>query len=270
VSLSGTLYCYRNPLASNGEKIRNPWYDTTCCPPNIERTLGKLPGYLYSTSQDGIYVHFFHNSVLNWHLENGTGLKITQETNYPWNGEVTLAIQPAKAEKFTIHVRVPGWSRETTLEVNGKGQPSPETGKYMAITREWKPGDRITLHFGVQPELMVANPRVESDYGKISVERGPLVYCIEQPDQQAAMADLAFTDAHGDFQSENRDDLLQGIVMLKHAGLAFDPPLATLPLYQRLAMAEKRGTKPVELSFIPYYSWANRGPQAMRVWVPER
>ena len=270
VSLSGTLYCYRNPLASNGEKIRNPWYDTTCCPPNIERTLGKLPGYFYSTSQDGIYVHFFHNSVLNWHLENGTGLKITQETNYPWTGEVTLAIQPAKAEKFTVHVRVPGWSHETTLEVNGKAQPSPDTGKYVAIAREWRPGDRITLHFGMQPELMVANPRVESDYGKISLERGPLVYCIEQPDQQAPVEDLAFTDVHGDFQSENRDDLLQGIVMLKHAGLAFDPPLATLPLYQRLAMAEKRGTKPVKLSFIPYYSWANRGPQAMRVWIPER
>ena len=93
MSLDGAMYCYRNPLAfdpSTGDKIRNPWYDVTCCPPNLERTFGSLPGYFYSTSNDGIYVHLYDNSQLDWHLENGTGLKVTQKTNYPWDGGVDI------------------------------------------------------------------------------------------------------------------------------------------------------------------------------------
>ena len=104
MSLDGTLYCYRNPLAfdpSTGDKIRNPWYDVTCCPPNLERTFGSLPGYFYSTSGDGIYAHLYDNSELDWHLENGVGLKVTQKTNYPWEGGVGITVSPAEASEFT-------------------------------------------------------------------------------------------------------------------------------------------------------------------------
>ena len=95
MSLEGTLYCYRNPLAfdpSGGDKIRNDWYDTTCCPPNLERTLASLPGYFYSTSSDGIYLHLYDNSELDWHLESGAGLKVRQKTNYPWDGSVEIVL----------------------------------------------------------------------------------------------------------------------------------------------------------------------------------
>ena len=108
MSLNGTLYCYRNPLEFPGEgerPIRNPWYDTTCCPPNLERILAALPGYLYSTSDDGIYLHLFQNSELDWKLENGTGLKVTQKTNYPWDGDVEITVSPAQSAEFTFHLR---------------------------------------------------------------------------------------------------------------------------------------------------------------------
>lgn len=270
MSLEGTLYCYRNPLASSGEKIRNPWYDTTCCPPNIERILASLPGYFYSTSRDGIHAHLYHNSRLDWRLDDGTGLRITQETDYPWSGDVTIAVDPAKAVQFTLYLRIPDWSRKTTVAVNGAAEPAPAPGKYWAITRTWRSNDRVTLRLDVHPELMTANPRVESDYGKVAIARGPLIYCLEQPDQGASVGDLAFTDVSADFQSDRRRDLLDGIVMLRHKGLAWTPTLTGMPLYASLAESQRRGTRPVELRFVPYYAWANRGQQAMEVWVPIR
>ena len=107
------MYCYRNPLAfdpGTGDVIRNEWYDTTCCPPNLERTFASLPGYFYSTSKDGIYVHLFHNSELNWHLEDGTPIKIVQKTNYPWDGTVQFEVSPAKPVEFSLYLRKPEWS----------------------------------------------------------------------------------------------------------------------------------------------------------------
>ncbi len=268
MSLDGTLYCYRNPLASSGEKIRNPWYETTCCPPNLERVLASLPGYFYSTSKDGVWVHLYHNSRLDWHLEDGTGLRIEQQTKYPWKGDVALTVSPAKAERLTLRLRIPAWARNATVEVNGAAEPSPQAGSYAAITRVWKPGDRVTLHLPMETEALAANPRVESDYAKVAVERGPLIYCLEAPDQSAPVGDLAFTQLAGSFRALDRPDLLQGIVMLSHTGAAYEPSLAETPLYLPWADAERRTTRPVELKFIPYYAWANRGTNAMEVWVP--
>ena len=108
MSLSGTLYCYRNPLESAGEKIRNEWYDTTCCPPNLERILASLPGYIYNTGPRGVYVNLFHNSTLDWHLEDGLGLRVAQQTEYPWKGAVDLTVDPAQAAEFSVFVRIPG------------------------------------------------------------------------------------------------------------------------------------------------------------------
>jgi len=132
MSLDGTLYCYRNPLAfdpSTGDKIRNPWYDVTCCPPNLERTFGSLPGYFYSTSADGIYLHLYDNSELNWHLENGVGLKVTQKTSYPWDGRVEITVTPAEASEFTFYLRIPGWADHAQVAVNGKGLTGATPGQ---------------------------------------------------------------------------------------------------------------------------------------------
>src|SRR6266699_2217215 len=194
VSLDGTLYCYRNPLAfdpSTGEKIRNPWYDTTCCPPNLERTLASLPGYFYSTSNDGIYLHLYDNSDLDWHLENGTGLKVTQETNYPWDGGVKVGITPAKAAEFTFHLRIPGWAEHAQVAVNGKTVTGAKPGEYLPIQRRWAPGDVIHAQFEMTPQVLEANPHVVDDAGRVAVQRGPLIYCLEQLDQPDGAAHSA-------------------------------------------------------------------------------
>ena len=155
MSLDGTMYCYRNPLGfdpSGGDQIRNSWYDTTCCPPNLERTFASLPGYFYSTSKDGVYLHLYDNSQLDWHLEDGTGLRVTQKTNYPWDGGADITVSPAKPTEFTFYLRVPGWSDGTQVSVNGKAVSGATPGQYLALRRRWAAGDVINVKFEMTPE----------------------------------------------------------------------------------------------------------------------
>lgn len=267
MSLNGTTYCYRNPLATSGtEQFRNPWYDTTCCPPNLERTLASLPGYMYATSRDGVYVHLYDNSELNWHLEDGTPLRLVQHTKYPWEGRVLITISPAQDREFTLRLRIPAWSATTTVLVNGAAGTVPKAGEYLAVRRRWHAGDRVELNFDMTPRLVAANPLVAEDTGKIAVVRGPLVYCLEQPDQSAPVGDLLFTRPGAPF-ANRPEDILGGVVMLAHDGLAFTDPLTNAPLYASLRAASERPVKGVELRFIPYYAFANREPAAMTVWT---
>ncbi|MEO7145947.1 MAG: beta-L-arabinofuranosidase domain-containing protein [Bryobacteraceae bacterium] len=270
MSLEGTMYCYRNPLASNGEKIRNPWYDTTCCPPNLERILASLPGYFYATSADGVYVSLYDNSVLDWHLEDGAALKIEQKTNYPWDGEVRLGVSPASPKEFTLFVRIPAWSAKTAVLVNGKSPSGAVTpGEYFAIHRRWQAGDAVTLRFDMQPRLTAANARVTEDTGKAAVERGPLVYCLEGLDQPGAdsLADISLAASGPGFTMEMRKNLLDGIVVLKHRGTQSATPSAKQPLYMPLDEQRHAARRPIDLTFIPYYTWANREPSQMEVWI---
>ena len=273
MSLSGTLYCYRNPLESTGEKIRNEWYDTTCCPPNLERTLAALPGYLYTAGPRGIYANLFHTSTLDWHLEDGTALRIDQKTECPWGDTVSFTVSPAQAHEFSLFVRVPGWSAASSITVNGKpAEVVAKSGAYAEIRRQWSPGDKVVLNLDMQPQLLQANPLVREDTGRVAVRRGPLVYCIEQPDQKgmSSIFDASITPG-GKFSSEFRKDLLGGIVVLKHDGVIAEKSLSDAPLYARLDTGRGHAaTKPVELTVVPYYAWANRGPAAMEVWIPAR
>jgi hypothetical protein len=268
MSLDGTLYCYRNPLSSNGEKIRNEWYDTDCCPPNLERVLASLPGYFYATSKDGVYVNFYHNSDLDWHLEGGSALKISQKTNYPWNGEVALTVSPEQASEFTLYARIPGWSAASTASVNGSPVNGAVAGRYLAIKRRWNAGDRLELRFDMTPRLLTANPQVIEDNGKVAVQRGPLVYCMEQVDEPGQIGDLLLSKTKSGFNAEYKADLLGGLLVLKHPGEEYKPSLSTEPLYEPLNDSGARKTQPVELTFVPYYAWANRERTPMEVWVP--
>jgi uncharacterized protein len=275
MSLDGGMYCYRNPLAfdaSSGEKIRNPWYDVTCCPPNLERTFASLPGYLYSTSGEGIYVHLYENSQLDWHLEDGTGLKVTQKTNYPWDGGVDLAITPAQPAEFTVFLRIPGWADSAEVKVNGKAWTGAAAGKYLSIRRRWADGDVILLQVAMTPQVLAANPRVADDTGRVAVQRGPLVYCLEGLDQPQGvdLSEVALRpgkQAGEDFQSEFRKDLLDGVIVLHHSGLARENNASGTALYPRYN-GEFAKTRRVDLTFIPYYAWSNRMATAMQVWTP--
>ena len=274
MSLDGVMYCYRNPLAfdaSTGDKIRNPWYDVTCCPPNLERTFGSLPGYFYSTSSDGVYVHLYDNSQLDWHLEDGTGLKIAQKTNYPWDGSVELAISPAQASEFSVYLRIPGWADNAQVTVNGKSSGGVAPGKYLNIRRRWSAGDVIRLQAAMTPQILAANPHVADDTGRVAVQRGPLVYCLEGVDQPQGV-DLsevgmrAGKQAAEGFQSEFRKDLLDGVVVLRHEGLVRENAVGNV-LYPRYN-GESGKSHSTELTFIPYYAWSNRMLTSMQVWTP--
>ncbi|MFL6354015.1 MAG: glycoside hydrolase family 127 protein [Bryobacteraceae bacterium] len=270
MSLNGTLYCYRNPLASNGEKLRNPWYDTTCCPPNIERLFESLPGYFYAMSRDGVYVNLYHNSELNWHLENGTGLKLTQSTDYPWAGDINLSVFPERSSTFTVYLRWPAWAAATEMKVNG--QPiqtaGSKPGSFIAISRNWRAGDVITLSLPVQTVPTVANPRSADLYGRLAMQRGPLVYALEQIDQNGIALGDIFVRTNGQSTAENRKELLGGVTVLKVSGQAPEKSLGEEPLYEPLASVSNRAKRPTSLTFIPYYAIANREPTPMEVWVP--
>jgi DUF1680 family protein len=275
MSLNGTLYCYRNPLAfdpSRGDKIRNEWYDTTCCPPNLERTLASLPGYFYSTNRDGIYVHLYDNSVLDWHLENGPGLKIRQKTNYPWDGTVEVAVTPAEPTEFTVFLRIPGWADAAKVVVNGKPVPGATAGHYLPIWRRWSGGDTITLQFNITPQVLEANAQITENNGRVAVQRGPLVYCMEQIDQgeNVALKQVALDlDANvgSQFEEKFEKDLLGGVLVLRHAGAMYEESADRNSLYFS-HNAPPRKSRPVQLTFIPYYAWANRVSTPMQVWTP--
>jgi hypothetical protein len=275
MSLSGTLYCYRNPLEARGdEDIRQPWYDTTCCPPNLERTFASIPGYLYATSPTGVYVNLYHASTLDWHLEDGTGLKLVQQTKYPWDGDISLKISPAKAATFTLYLRIPAWSGKVTVTLDGKPAPGKlKPGEYFAIHREWNGESTVRLQLDMTPRLLAANPLVREDYGKVAVQRGPLLYCLEQVDQEerGSIFDVTLSASappNWGFTSEFRPDILGGIMVLKHQGKATAKPLSEEPLYRALGRTPQSEGKEVNLTFIPYYAWANRLPGAMEVWIP--
>jgi uncharacterized protein len=271
MSLDGKLYCYRNPLAfdpSSGDRIRNPWYDTTCCPPNLERTFASLPGYFYSTSKDGIYVHLYDNSELRWKLDSGNAIKITQQTKYPWEGKVSLRVAPATPEEFTLFVRIPGWSKHSMVKVNGKPLENVAPRSYAAIRQRWSGAEMVELEFDMQPQMVHANPAVADDTGRIAMQRGPVVFCMEQLDQTGnSPEEFPLVAARLAGESDERFDpnLLDGVLVLTHSGTVAAP--LTQSLYDTGPVGRKPG-RDAQLKLIPYYSWANREPSSMQVWVP--
>ncbi|WP_263351221.1 glycoside hydrolase family 127 protein [Acidicapsa acidisoli] len=274
MSLDGKLYCYRNPLAhdsSTRDKIRNPWYDTTCCPPNLERTLASLPGYFYSTSEDGVYVHLYDNSEMNWHLHSGTSLHIKQETRYPWEGDVRLHVHLPAPEAFTLYVRIPAWSRTTTVTLNDKPVEGVKAGEYLPIHNHWSGHDHVEISFDMQPKLVHANPAVADDMGRVAIQRGPIVYCMEQLDQKAGSAPIEFYgySAHltGETTSSFEPNLLGGVVALEHPGSFAGAP-ATEALYSTGEPSAAKAEPATKLKLIPYYAWANREDSSMQVWIP--
>ena len=284
MSLDGRTYCYRNPLAFDpaGEagdrhepedKIRNPWYDTDCCPPNLERTFASLPGYFYGASDEGVYVHLYDNSSLQWKLRDGTPLKMVQETRYPWEGGVKLTVSPAQPSEFTLFVRIPGWSRQNAVSVNGSPLEGMRPGAYFPIRRRWSAGDTVELSFDMTAHMLKANPAVADDRGRVAFQRGPIVFCMEMLDQPAAgqSPGLVGYTAHldGETTAHYDGDLLNGVMVLEHAG-SIVQTAADTSLYFPAAGAEKTTVSPTKLRLIPYYAWANRAPSPMQVWIPYR
>jgi DUF1680 family protein len=282
MSLDGTTYCYRNPLAfdPSGDssdrhdpegRIRNPWYDTTCCPPNLERTFASLPGYFYSIAPDGVYVHLYDNSEMNWHLADGNELKIQQSTNYPWDGDIKITVSASAPSEFVVYVRIPGWSAKNVVKVNGQAVDGARPGNYLAIRRNWSANDTIELSFDMSTQLLKANPAVNEDRGRVAFQRGPIVFCMEHIDQinpQDAMnLEVYAVELNAKTTSRFDPGLLDGVMVLEHPGSISRSP-ASLGLYYPAAETVKAEKVPTALKLIPYYAWANREPAAMQVWIP--
>ena len=281
MSLDGKTYCYRNPLAfdpareardqnTDSGRIRNAWYDTTCCPPNLERTFASLSGYFYSTSADGVYVHLYDNSEMNWHLHDGTGLKVKQSTNYPWNGDVKITVSPAAPIEFVMYIRIPGWSRKTSVKVNGKEIAGARAGEYLAIRRRWAESDTIDLNFDMTTHLLKANPAVTEDRGRVAFQRGPIVFCMEHLDQPDHGTGIDLADYTVPLEGETtlhfEPTLLDGVMVLSHPA-TIRKTATDVGLYfpASTPSAPERATT---VKLIPYYAWANREPASMQVWIP--
>jgi len=272
VSLEGIAYFYQNPLANYRDYQRREWFDCTCCPTNMVRMLASVPGYMYSISDEGVWVHLFDNSKVTYQLADGTPFSLEQSTNYPWDGVIELTIGLKAPKEFTLFIRSPRWNsklRILSISEDGPGIDEGSSG-YRGIRKTWHPGEKIRLKIDVFPTLVECDPRVRENYGSVAVQRGPLVYCAESIDNPGvSIRDLEL--ASGDFTESFEDDLLGGVVTLKGKGrTALETADDRGLLYRASGSALRSGLHETPVTLIPYYAWANRGTSDMAVWMPVR
>jgi len=265
ISLDGERYFYVNPLADRGGHRRQAWFPCACCPPNVARTLASLPRYFYSASKDGLWVHLYARSKSQIKLEE-TAVRVTQETDYPWEGEVALIPEPEVEEAFAFHLRIPGWCREPELLVNGKPtEVAVEPGSYARLERVWEKGDEVRIDLPMPVERILSNPLVLENAGRVALKRGPIVYCLEQVDNPDADVWGIAISTKEPIEAAYRPDVLNGMVTLRGAAHAIDADFDG-KLYRSMSEtpSKKRRT---EFTAIPYYAWANREPGSMIVWA---
>ena len=277
LALDGESYFYVNPLEvvpdvcdSNGtyrrvKYRRQPWYGCACCPPNIARILASLGEYLHHLHGDTLYVDLYHEGVCAF-TAGGKEVILRQRTRYPWEETITLMLE-TDAPEFTLALRIPSWCRQATVRLNGDSARTVVVEKgYARVRRPWKKGDRLELTLRMDVERVHADPRVRADYGKVAIQRGPLVYCLEQIDNGTDLSRVSLA-ADAELKTVNRPDLLGGVVAISGHGKArrASPPAGAL--YE--AGSRDEGIEERRLLFIPYYAWANRAAGEMILWVRE-
>ena len=242
ISLEGDLFFYVNPLESVGKHHRKPWYGCACCPSQICRFLPSIGNYIYGLSQDAVWVNLYMGNTAEVKV-NGKNVTLTQETNYPWEGAVALTVGTKSPVKTQMRMRIPEWCRSYTLAVNGTAVNAPVEKGYAVIDRKWKDGDKIELVLDMPVEVVAADPRVKENEGRRALQRGPLVYCLEEADNKVDYDQLRISE-DASFSTEFKPDFLRGVVTI----------------------TAQTGSQ--TLNYIPYYSWDNREPGRMQVWVP--
>jgi uncharacterized protein len=267
----GDEFFYQNPLSDRGTHRRAPWFPCACCPPNLARLLASLPAYLYSTGDDGLWVHLYAGSDVTAELPGGLGVTLAQRTDYPWEGEVAIEVGPDRPADFTLYLPVPPQTPRPRVSVNGRELAGPEvTRGYLALRRTWRPGDTVRVTVDLAPRLLAAHPHVEDDLGRVALVRGPIVYCLEQADHDGAdVWDLRVPlDARWEERFDRR--LPGGCVVLTTMGEVADPgsDAGEGPLYRDVSQDPPPRRRPQRLTAVPYFAWANREPGAMAVWVP--
>jgi hypothetical protein len=270
VSLDGDRFFYQNPLMSYGNYERFDWINTPCCPPNVVRLIASIGGYIYATDEDDIFMNLFVGS-----RAKVNGVTLTQDTRYPWDGHVHLAVDPAAPKTFALKIRVPGWTSDTvmpggpyrfldraptavTFALNGAAVHPTIANGYATLARSWRAGDVVDITMPMPVRRVVADPRVKDDDGRVAIERGPLVYTAEWPDNGGHALNVVVPDA-APLGTEFRRDLLGGVqvVTASVSEVVRAPGGATT-------------TQPHQLVAIPYFAWANRGAGEMQVWLPRQ
>lgn len=276
VSLKGDRFFYQNPLKSFGNYERFDWIDTPCCPPNVVRLVASVASYIYAQSTDSIYVNLFVGSKAKIKLSSENTVTLTQNTRYPWDGGVRITVDPDVSRTFRILIRIPGWARnqampgdlyqyaekdldQPSVAVNGRPLEFKTDRGYIGIERRWQKGDVIQLDFAMPVRRVQANANVQEDRDMVAIERGPLVYCAEWPDNGGRALHLVVPDQTV-FRSEWRADLLMGVQTIT----------GDVQAVARTQDGTALELRAHELVAIPYHAWANRGMGEMAVWLPRK
>jgi DUF1680 family protein len=266
VSLDGRRYFYVNVLQSRGGIERPEWYGCACCPPNVMRQIAMVAHYAATVGEGGVQIHQYIPVTIEVDGEIGPAAKLHLETGYPWEGSVRVTVDEADGSAWELALRVPGWCPEAALKVNGEAQQPVTGGQYATIRREWQAGDVVELELAMTPAFVEAHPRVDAIRGNLCIQRGPMVYCLEQVDQP----DLDLLDVRvspdAPMQAQRREDLLGGVVVVEVQGMVTEPGEWDDSLY--LPAAERKmAHRAATLTAVPYYAWANREIGTMRVWI---
>lgn len=279
ISLDGRRFFYTNPLRKvdnlpfplRWSKTREETISCFCCPPNVVRTIAEVGKYAYGQSVDGIWVHLYGSSSANFELAGGIQVGLVQETQYPFAGDISIQVRGSIPSTFAIHLRIPGWAGRAQVCINGAPYSvAPAPGTYLKLERQWSAGDVITLQLDMPPQLIEAHPLVEETSGQLAVQRGPIVYCVESLDlpEGASITDLRIRPGMplSTASDPALDRLLPGIKVLRGTAYLAEPGSDWRgSLYRPL---QPRSLSEIEITFIPYFAWDNRGGSEMTVWIP--
>jgi DUF1680 family protein len=254
-----------------GTRMRQAYIGCFCCPPNVVRTIAEVHNYAYSLSDGAVWINLYGSSVLDTTLADGSRLRLTQETDYPWDGRVTLAVDSITTSPLDLMLRIPGWARNATVSINGKPVDDIiEPGTYLRLARIWSKDDRIELTLPMNARLIESHPMVEENRNQVAVMRGPLVYCLESVDLPVG-TDITEIVIPRDIQLRSRNDralgdALDGVTVLEgRARIPSGRPHRAHSLYQEVSDSSLQD---IDIRLVPYYAWGNRGEYEMTVWMP--
>ena len=275
ISLDGTKFFYTNPLSvSDDLPFRQRWSRdrvgyiaySDCCPPNVVRTIAEVSNYAYNISDKGLWVNLYGGNELLTKLKDGSAIKLSQVSDYPWNGGVNMKFDQAPGKAFSLFLRIPGWCKNAELMINGKYSGITLTpGTYAEINRNWKTGDQITLNLPMPVKYIEANPLVEETRNQIAVKRGPIVYCLES-------VDLPKGDKVNAIALSAKANLNPQLIKIANSNIVSLTGTATVrnegnwsnKLYKEVSLNNTTAT----IRLIPYYAWDNRGHTSMETWIP--
>ena len=275
MSIDGKQFSYTNPLRWHGEEqalLRNDtpqrWFihSCYCCPPQIARTIARLQEWAYSLTNDAVWVHLYGSNHLRTQLPDGAMLVLDQESDYPWQGTVTLQIQEAPDRPVAVNLRVPGWADGVQISVNGQSTGDVRAGTYAELNQTWRRGDLIEMNIPLRVRKMKAHPWVEEVTNQVAIMRGPLVYCLESADlPEGVSVSEIHIGSNTDLVPRFEPDSLGGLVVLEGQARRVVEPSLKKALYLEAGF---ESIEPIDIQMIPYYAWNNRGISEMSIWLP--